>query len=291
MQTIGERLEEARKKKGISVREAAEATKIRGDYLQKFEGNQFDIGLTDIYVRGFLKSYAAFLRIPADRLLSDFGDLGHGETRPRQPSREVYGRMDVSVASSDGQTERTAPGPEAAPQEPPRHAPHIPHSPQVPHVPRSHASGLPATPSISPAAVFKGGILLLCLVFLFLVIWVVKSLFSSVAATPAERTPPPPQAVVQAAESTFNLIALDSVGVRVSSLSEDGRRVLSVLFESTLGRGRIQPVPWPGKVWIQANPGTNLNIEYNGRRIAMPLDAKTQAVSNQVILPGPAEMR
>ena len=43
MQTIGERLEEARKRKGISIREAAENTKIRGDYLQKFEANTFDI--------------------------------------------------------------------------------------------------------------------------------------------------------------------------------------------------------------------------------------------------------
>ena len=48
MQTIGERLEEARKKKGLSLREAAEATKIRGDYLQKFEGNQFDIGCSRV---------------------------------------------------------------------------------------------------------------------------------------------------------------------------------------------------------------------------------------------------
>ncbi len=64
MQTIGERLEDARKKKGISIREAAEATKIRGEYLQKFEGNQFEIGLTDIYTRGFLRGYANYLRIP-----------------------------------------------------------------------------------------------------------------------------------------------------------------------------------------------------------------------------------
>ena len=32
MQTIGERLEEARKRKGISIREASEATKIRSEY-------------------------------------------------------------------------------------------------------------------------------------------------------------------------------------------------------------------------------------------------------------------
>ena len=70
MQTIGERLEEARKKKGISIREAAEATKIRGDYLQKFEGNHFDIGISEIYTRGFLRNYAGFLKIPADRILN-----------------------------------------------------------------------------------------------------------------------------------------------------------------------------------------------------------------------------
>ena len=34
MQSIGERLEEARKRKGISLREAAEATKIRSDFLR-----------------------------------------------------------------------------------------------------------------------------------------------------------------------------------------------------------------------------------------------------------------
>jgi transcriptional regulator with XRE-family HTH domain len=106
MQTIGERLEDARKKKGVSIREAAEATKIRGDYLQKLESNQFDIGLKNIYVRGFLRNYATFLRLPTERILSDFEDLGHGEARVRQPSREVYGRMDVSVASADDRPER-----------------------------------------------------------------------------------------------------------------------------------------------------------------------------------------
>src|SRR6185369_11190109 len=109
MQTIGERLEEARKKKGISIREAAEATKIRGDYLQKFESNHFDIGLTEIYTRGFLRSYSVFLKLPADRILADFAALGHGEVRPRQPSREIYGRMDISVATAGEPSDRAAP--------------------------------------------------------------------------------------------------------------------------------------------------------------------------------------
>src|SRR5438045_3309469 len=109
MQTIGERLEEARKKKGISIREAAEATKIRGDYLQKLESNQFDLGLTDIYTRGFLRNYCGFLKLPSDRILNDYAALGRGDGRqPRQFNRENYGRMDVPAAPAP-EPERAAP--------------------------------------------------------------------------------------------------------------------------------------------------------------------------------------
>src|SRR5438128_1832968 len=123
MQTIGERLEEARKKKGISIREAAEATKIRGDYLQKFESNQFDIGLTEIYTRGFLRNYANYLKLPADRILNDYAALGRGEVRPRQPSREIYGRMDITVATAGEASDRAAPPDENAPAAEPAPSP------------------------------------------------------------------------------------------------------------------------------------------------------------------------
>ena len=89
MQTIGERLEEARKRKGISIREAAEATKIRGDYLQRFENNQFDLNLADIYVRGFLRGYASFLKLPVEKILNDFNALGTGSRAPKTPNREI----------------------------------------------------------------------------------------------------------------------------------------------------------------------------------------------------------
>jgi len=116
MQTIGERLEDARKKKGISIREAADLTKIRGEYLQKFEGNQFDLGLSEIYVRGFLRNYAHFLHVPAERLLNDYGALARKDGRARGPSREVYGRMDLSISSAEP-AEESAPTP-AAPHPP-----------------------------------------------------------------------------------------------------------------------------------------------------------------------------
>src|SRR3954465_14439169 len=151
MQTIGERFEEARKKKGISIREAAEATKIRGDYLTKFESNHFDIGLTEIYTRGFLRTYANFLKVPADRILNDYAALGRGDVRPRQPSREIYGRMDISVATAGESNERAAPPEEGAPVAEP--APTVARSGNQPRYPRGSGPTLPAGPD--PATVFK----------------------------------------------------------------------------------------------------------------------------------------
>ncbi|HEY5552088.1 MAG TPA: helix-turn-helix domain-containing protein, partial [Opitutaceae bacterium] len=95
MQTIGERLEEARKRKGISIREAAEATKIRSEYLHKFEGNSFDLNLPDIYLRGFLRSYAQYLKLNADKIVTDYNGLGLGigGREAKRDTREIFGRI------------------------------------------------------------------------------------------------------------------------------------------------------------------------------------------------------
>ena len=61
MDTLGSRLEEARKGKGVSLREASEATKIRMEYLSQFESDDFDIPLPPIYQRGFVQIYARYL--------------------------------------------------------------------------------------------------------------------------------------------------------------------------------------------------------------------------------------
>ena len=274
MQTIGERLEDARKRKGTSIREAADATKIRGDYLQKFENNQFDIGLTEIYVRGFLRNYAVFLRLPSERVLNDFSALGHGESRPRQPSREIYGRMDVSVASADEPGERPAAVDTAAKAEPSR-------PPQ--RVPRSPGGSLPAMPSINPALVFKGGIALACIIVVLLLIWIVKSLMGSGDSTAATEHSTAPAITQAPAGPTFGLLALDTVQVEVSSVA-DGR----ILYQGTLAAGQTQTVPWPGELYIRANPGENLKVVVRGKPYPLPPAANGSTKGdNRVKLPGP----
>lgn len=91
MQTIGERLEEARKRKGISLREAAEVTKIRSDYLGYLEQNKFDFDLPEIYRSGFIKNYARYLKLDADKILTDYNTQRLGMSRNKRAATEWFG--------------------------------------------------------------------------------------------------------------------------------------------------------------------------------------------------------
>lgn len=76
---MGSYLRAARRRRRVSIERAAEETRIRADYLMRMESDEFDF-LAPAYVRGFIKTYARFLRINADPLLDEF-DRKHGVSR------------------------------------------------------------------------------------------------------------------------------------------------------------------------------------------------------------------
>lgn len=123
MQNIGERLEEARKRQGVSIREAAEATKVRADFLTNFENNHFDFDLPDVYKRGFLRLYARFLKLDVDKVLIDYQAVVLGSSKhAKSESKEFFGRMDLhdNIPTLAGEL-----------ADPPLHNPHAePHSPK-----------------------------------------------------------------------------------------------------------------------------------------------------------------
>jgi len=252
MQTIGERLEEARKRKGISIREAAEATKIRGEYLQKFENNQFEINLSDLYVRGFLRTYANFLKLPAERLVSDFCALHPAEKeeeRPRIPSREVYGRMDISVTSSNrAKSADTEPEPEP-----------VQDAAEGGSRPRTFArigTSLPAAPLIEGRMVIKIGVIAAAALLIVLIIWGIMS----VTGGSKEK-----QAQTQTQEPQIVLYAIDTVRVKVVQASDNQE-----LFQGTLVRGEQRKLPKRSNLFITYSEGKNLQVEVDGKRYPMP---------------------
>ena len=248
MQTIGERLEEARKKKGISIREAAEATKIRGDYLQKFESNHFDIGLTEIYTRGFLRTYANFLKLPADRMVNDYAALGRDEVRPRAAGREIFGRVDVASPNAED-NERSAvaaEGTEAA------------SAATRPTPQRARAgSSLPTGPD--PALVFKYAKWVVIGVVVLIVGFALKALFTGGSSPAAATKAAAPRSPV------LGLVATHPVQVTVRKKNADDSEG-ELLFSGMLNTGDSKTVPRAGALFIEASAAENLQIEINGKR-------------------------
>lgn len=274
MQTIGERLEEARKRKGISIREAAEATKIRSDYLHKFESNQFDLNLAEIYVRGFLRSYAVFLKLPADKIINDYAALGRSQSRQRQPSREIYGRMDVSIASAEERDRAETAAPAQGESEA---AGSGAESTRRPAALSRSGSSLPKGPAIPPTLIFRGGIFLAIVIVLLLIWWGASAILKDDSA-PARGTTA--GATINQTESSLALVAINPVRVKVTRRNADGSAGEVILPDTNLNRGEVRNVPKPGPVLIWASEGKNLQVEINGKRYPMPFEGYNRAQIN-----------
>lgn len=66
---IGETLREAREARGLSLEDAAHETRIRATHLEALEREEFDRLGGDVYVRGFIRSYARAVGVDPEQLL------------------------------------------------------------------------------------------------------------------------------------------------------------------------------------------------------------------------------
>jgi cytoskeleton protein RodZ len=103
MQTIGEKLLEAREKKGVSLRDASETTKIRADFLAHFENDEYDFDLPEIYKRGFIRNYARFLKLDTESILADYtAQRLNTASRSRREgaANDLFGEIDLQPQKS-----------------------------------------------------------------------------------------------------------------------------------------------------------------------------------------------
>jgi len=234
MQNIGERLEEARKRKGLSVREAAEATKIRGDYLQKFEANDYDLDLPPLYIRGFVRSYARYLELDADRLIAEYDAQLASEGRaPRRETREVYGRVEFGGETGGDKSATGAPMNQAL---------------------------------ILKYSLFGGGALVGVIVLYLLISLIFSHTGGKPAATPTPSLSPTATAQPPAdAAQTLTFTAADTTRLKIISESNG-----AALFNGTLSRGESKSFHKTGVFTITVEDRTKLRMEVNGRAMDIP---------------------
>lgn len=80
--TIGEQLAIARRKKGLSIKKAEEATKIRAKFLEALEDDDYDNVPEPVYIKGFIRTYANFLGLNGFKLVKEYNLLFKPEPEP-----------------------------------------------------------------------------------------------------------------------------------------------------------------------------------------------------------------
>ncbi|MDX1380790.1 MAG: DUF4115 domain-containing protein [Xanthomonadales bacterium] len=74
---LGDRLREARERRKLSLPQAAAETRIQQSILEALEADRTD-HIAPVYLKGYVRSYARFLGIPADELEADLASRAGG---------------------------------------------------------------------------------------------------------------------------------------------------------------------------------------------------------------------
>lgn len=99
--SLGTVLREARERKGLSVDEVAEQTRMIHQMVEEIENDDFHRIVAAIYGRGFIKLYAECVGIDAAPLVQEFNEVYSGFRRPGVKTREVKTPVEEPVAVPD----------------------------------------------------------------------------------------------------------------------------------------------------------------------------------------------
>ncbi|MBI5843022.1 MAG: DUF4115 domain-containing protein [Chloroflexi bacterium] len=96
-ETIGQRLKKAREYRNLTIEKASEATRIRVNYLQALETDDYSVMPSAAQGRGFLRNYAEFLNVNLEEVIAELqknppqefeisGPLPTADIIPEQPA-------------------------------------------------------------------------------------------------------------------------------------------------------------------------------------------------------------
>ncbi|WPJ94738.1 helix-turn-helix domain-containing protein [Coraliomargarita algicola] len=273
MQSIGERLEEARKRKGISLREAAEATKIRSDFLGYIETNKMDFDLPEIYKRGFLKNYARYLRLDVDKIMADYSTQHMSTSRlGKKGGAEWFGQLEARKAAAEESSEHEDGGHSKVAEAPrygriaPKTSPRA-EAPEAQEEEDSEAEEADKTFYMKIGLIFVG-----TLALVFVVFGLIWAILGSGSANdegsdpdlrePTEITQPvDTDPAATSSSNSITLIASGNVYVLVKQQSDNKE-----LYRKTMSAGETATLEKEGAVDILFTAGENIQIEAGGER-------------------------
>ncbi len=262
MQPIGERLEEARKRQGISIREAADATKVRSDFLLNYESNTFDFDLPDVYKVGFLKMYARFLKLDPVPFQADLEAAlvrQRGSASRRDSRAESLGRFEIGDRRKAETKAAPSPSPDPEPsfdREP---------SPAV-----SKPSPAAADRELDTALYVKTGLAVVGIIAIFFLLFIlVRLILSSEPIDPTTEITEPTPSVTETqpavpTQQTFTVVGTGNTSVRITQ--SDGQ----VIYQGGINNGQRMSLTSTGPATLAATDIERVTVEKNGRTLRAP---------------------
>jgi cytoskeleton protein RodZ len=94
--SVGSALRKVREARGVTLEEAARDTRVRLEFLEAIEAEDFQLLLGDVHLRGCLRTYATYLRLSPDKVVAMYdAELGHDDevvvVPPPERSEPVLG--------------------------------------------------------------------------------------------------------------------------------------------------------------------------------------------------------
>jgi cytoskeletal protein RodZ len=98
MGDLGQLLREARERKGASLAEVEEATRIRQKFIQALEEGDYGALPAETYIKGFLRTYASYLELDPEEVMALYeGREAEGKAALSQPG--FFQPMDLSMVT------------------------------------------------------------------------------------------------------------------------------------------------------------------------------------------------
>lgn len=87
MSTVAQQLRQGREDRQLTVHQVADATKIRTDHIEALEEGNYDVFPASVYIRGFVRTYAAYLKLDVPKLLDQLNEeLAQTEKHAEAPA-------------------------------------------------------------------------------------------------------------------------------------------------------------------------------------------------------------
>jgi hypothetical protein len=233
---VGAVLRAARLKRGQTLENVAEQTRIPKRYLDALENDRLDEFPAFVYMRGFMKGYCEHLDLPFDEIWARVQATIPGQPPPEAPAASAPAPVQAPKAAK-------APSPAAPPPPPARPAAHPPAAP--------HAAGEHPRSSATGAVVFA------LVLGIALTAWLVRNRDAAPAPKPAESTPRALLPVTKPVETRVVVRAVDDCWARVVV---DGNPV----FEGRIPRGAMMDWTPLKSMTVRATVPGALQVTLNG---------------------------